>query len=711
MTQKRRAALRRVHGARLEPGLTSHPRTATLHAEWGRTRARCPGLKTNMAEASDNPTISLAYQTPTSAQRRSALVAVVLQFVACAVVAPFPAQVPRIDSFVPVILAIIFIADFITAVLLFSQFVTIASRAILILANGYLFSALIVIPHALTFPGAFAPKGLLGAGLQSSAWLNVFWHVGFLVAVAGYACLKRREHRRDTVSTSALPAFFWSLATQVSLVCALTWTVTAGDRFMPRFFLDDLSYTPLLQYAAGTLVLISVLVLVLMWTHRTSVLDLWISVAICMLISEMALVTSGLTARFYLGWYVSRTLAVAFSTAVLIALLYEITSLYTRLQDAMLVAKQADREKSSFLSAASHDLRQPLQTLSLLQRSLKPHIHGTEAGAILADISRSIGTMSSMLNSLLDITRLESGIVRPSISAFPVNALLDNVAADFLELAKEKGLELRVVPSSLMVRSDQRMLEEMVRNLISNAIRYTDRGKVLVGCRRAADKVRLEVWDSGVGISGQHIAHVFEEYYQVPQAVSLGGVGLGLAIVQRLGKLLGHQLVVRSVPGKGSGFSIEVPVTHESLVANHASKALPDIADTQFTGTILLIEDEGDMRRALDRLLRAKGLSVLSAASANEALTLVTEKGMRPDLVISDYNLPGKTNGVEIIEAVRGALAWKVPAIVLTGDIRPHVTGSIATHDLSVVTKPVAADELLGLINRRARSSAQTAAS
>jgi CheY-like chemotaxis protein/anti-sigma regulatory factor (Ser/Thr protein kinase) len=310
--------------------------------------------------------------------------------------------------------------------------------------------------------------------------------------------------------------------------------------------------------------------------------------------------------------------------------------------------------------------------------------------------------MSSMLNSLLDINRLESGIVRPSISAFSVNALFDTVAADFSELAEEKGLELRVVPSRLMVRSDQRMLEEMVRNLISNAIRYTDRGKVLIGCRRANDMVRIEVCDSGVGISGQHIARIFEEYYQVPQGVDPGGVGLGLAIVQRLGKLLGHHVVVRSVPGKGSGFSIEVPVTHESLVANHASRALPDLTDTQFTGTILVIEDENDVRRALDRLLRTKGFSVLSAASANEALTLVTEKGTRPDLVISDYNLPGK-NGIESIEAVREALAWKVPAIVLTGDIRSHVIKSIATHDLSVVVKPVHADELLQLIERHAR--------
>lgn len=276
-----------------------------------------------MAEASDNLVFSLAQLAPTSAQRRFALVVVVLQFVACAVAAPVSSQVPRIDSFVPVILSIIFVADLVTAVMLFGQSAIIASRAVLVLANGYLFSALIVIPQALTFPGAFAPEGLLGAGVQTSGWLNVFWHFGFLVAVAGYACLKDRKQTADIVANSTLPAFLRSLAIQISLACALTWAVIAGDRFMPRLFLDDLTYAPLVHYAAGTLVLISVLLLLPMWIRRTSALDLWIMVVLCMLISEMALVTVGVTARFYLGWYVSRALAVAVSAVVLIAMLSE----------------------------------------------------------------------------------------------------------------------------------------------------------------------------------------------------------------------------------------------------------------------------------------------------------------------------------------------------------------------------------------------------
>jgi two-component sensor histidine kinase len=288
----------------------------------------------------------------------------VLQFVACAVVAAFPSHLPRIDGFVPFILAIIFVADFITAVLLFSQ--TFASRAILILANGYLFSALIVIPHALTFPGAFAPMGLLGAGIQSSGWLNVFWHLGLLAAVAGYACLKGRQHMSDAVPISGLPAFLLSLAIQISVVCVLTWGVTAGDRFMPRLFFDDLTNAPLLHYATGMLVFISVLSLLLMWARRTSALDLWIMVTICMLISEMALVTFGLTSRFSPGWYVSRTLAVAVSTVVLIALVVETTRLHAEVLKANVRFRREHDHTKLLMSELDHRVKNVLSLVSAI---------------------------------------------------------------------------------------------------------------------------------------------------------------------------------------------------------------------------------------------------------------------------------------------------------------------------------------------------------
>lgn len=335
---------------------------------------------------------TLVTAPPTLRQQRMALVVVVLQLVTCAVVAPFPAHLPQMDSFVPVVLAIIFVADLITAVLLFSQTSVVASRGVLTLANGYLFSALIVIPHALTFPGSFAPKGLLGAGVQSSGWLNVFWHFGFLGAVAGYAFLKGGERRQGPVPTSTLAAFFWSLAFQISVVCALTWAVTAGNRFMPRLFFDDLSNAPGVHYAAGMLVLMSVLVLLLLWARRTSVLDLWLLAAISMLISEMTLVTFGMTARFYLGWYVSRTLAVAVSTVVMIALLAEAMRLHVEVSKANILLRRERDHTNLLISELDHQVKNVLASVSAI--AIRTQESSRTMGEFVAALNGRIKSMA-----------------------------------------------------------------------------------------------------------------------------------------------------------------------------------------------------------------------------------------------------------------------------------------------------------------------------
>jgi two-component sensor histidine kinase len=354
------------------------------------------------------PAISLAHQPATLRQQRFFLAVVLLQFVACLVISLFPASVPRIDGFIPVLLTIVFVADLITAVLLFNQSSVIASRALLVLANGYLFSALIVIPHALTFPGAFAPKGLFGAGAQSSGWLNVVWNLGFIVAVAGYAWLKDEEHRNDATPPSTVSAFCWSAAIQISLICALTWAVTAGDRFMPRMFLDDLNYTPLVRYAAGTIVLLSVLALLLMRTRLTSVLDLWVMVVICMLITEKTQVTLGMTTRFSLGWYVSRALVVAVSIAVLIALLSELMRL-----DATLLRSQ-DQQRA-LNAELDHRVKNVLATVSaIIAQTPKPHSTLADYAAGLNQRIRSMARTHELLSdsqwhgvSLEDIVRRE----------------------------------------------------------------------------------------------------------------------------------------------------------------------------------------------------------------------------------------------------------------------------------------------------------------
>jgi PAS domain S-box-containing protein len=322
-------------------------------------------------------------------------------------------------------------------------------------------------------------------------------------------------------------------------------------------------------------------------------------------------------------------------------------------------AALADQAKSSFLSAASHDLRQPLQTLRFLQAALEPHLPDGEGRNLVGGIARSLDTMSSILSSLLDVNRLEAGNLRPSKRDFAINEVFDSLAADFLDSVADKGLRWRLVRSELPARSDKRMLEAMLRNLLSNAVRYTDRGKILLGCRRAGDKIRIEVWDSGIGISEEQLPHIFQEYYQGADGAERGGFGLGLAIVRRIGEMLDHRIDVRSTPGKGTAISIEVPRGDSNRVTIERGQT-PRYERSDFPGNILVVEDEASVRSSLSRLLKQRGIEAVMVATANDALARISRQEIHPDLLICDYNLRGSANGVDTVNALRAALAWNI---------------------------------------------------
>jgi PAS domain S-box-containing protein len=357
-------------------------------------------------------------------------------------------------------------------------------------------------------------------------------------------------------------------------------------------------------------------------------------------------------------------------------------------------AEIANRAKSGFLAAASHDLRQPLQTLKFLQAALEPHHSGGEARNLVAKIGQSLDTMASILSSLLDVNMLESGNLRPSVSEFTVNEIFGPLAEDFVALVQERGLKLRIVRSELIVRSDRRMLAEAIRNLLSNAIRYTDRGQILLGCRRAGNNVRIEVWDSGVGITEDQLPHIFDEYYQGTGGAERGGIGLGLAIVKRLGEILNHRIQVRSIAGKGTRFSIEVPRVQSGAELPEAPLQVRPHKNA-FLGSVLVIEDEASVRSALARLLKARGVDATTVATTAEALTLVRERGRRPDALLCDYNLRGSPDGPETIRHLRAAIGRNVPAVVMTGDTRSQTTVSVSAQGVPVLIKPFSADQLL----------------
>src|ERR1700681_2120042 len=288
---------------------------------------------------------TLASLSPSKAQRRLA-VAVVLALLGAAFIAAGPLstiQLGRIDAFVPAYATAMFVIDLITAVLLFAQFTILRSRALLAIASGYLFTALIVIPWLLTFPGVFTPGGLLGAGLQSTNWLYILWHAGFPTFVMAYALLKDVDPTKGLWRGSAAAAILFSVAMTAVVVCAATFLVTAGDALMPRISLDQVHFSTLWLYVAGCLALWSVLTLIVLWIRWRSVLDLWLMVVMCAYAIEICLIAFPIPVRFSVGWYAGRVCGFVSGSLLLFVLLYEITTLYAQLLRALL-AQRRERE-------------------------------------------------------------------------------------------------------------------------------------------------------------------------------------------------------------------------------------------------------------------------------------------------------------------------------------------------------------------------------
>jgi two-component system CheB/CheR fusion protein len=365
-------------------------------------------------------------------------------------------------------------------------------------------------------------------------------------------------------------------------------------------------------------------------------------------------------------------------------------------------AQTANIAKSRFLAAASHDLRQPLQTLTLLHGLLAKTVTSDAAVRLVARLDETLGAMSGMLNALLDINRIEAGNVHAEKIDLNVGELLDRLKAEFDYIARAKGVELRVVPSGLRVHSDPALLDQIVRNLLSNALKYTKHGKVLIGCRRAHAHVRLEIWDTGVGIPETELQAIFEEYHQLDNAARerSRGLGLGLSIVKRLAALLRHPISVRSVAGRGSVFAVtlDLPPDHGRLPAAVAQATTPATTAIGRSGTILVVDDDPEILDLLDLVLTDAGHRAITAVDGVAALARVARDAVGPDLVLVDYNLPGKLDGLQLIAALRARAGQPVPAIVLTGDISTLTLRDIAAQRCTQLSKPVKPEALLQAI-------------
>jgi signal transduction histidine kinase/CheY-like chemotaxis protein len=351
----------------------------------------------------------------------------------------------------------------------------------------------------------------------------------------------------------------------------------------------------------------------------------------------------------------------------------------------------ANTAKSRFLAMASHDLRQPLHALGLFAAQLRTALKSREREKAVERVNAAVSEMGEMFNALLDISRLDAGVLTPKIVEFPVARLLQRVDATFDQAAGEKGLRLRVMRSDAWVRSDVLLLERILLNLVSNAVRYTSRGGIVVGCRRRGETLRIEVWDSGPGIPEGHRQNIFGEFFQLPASERnrYGGLGLGLAIVDRLRRLLNHEIELTSTVGRGSRFTILVPMAAKGVTSVETIRSLHPPAFAVEGKVILIIDDAPIVLEGTSGLLGKWGYAVVTAGSDEAALSELAEREQRPDLIISDYHLADGKTGIEAIERIEAAFGASIPAILISGDTAPERLRDARDKGYILLHKPV----------------------
>jgi signal transduction histidine kinase len=379
--------------------------------------------------------------------------------------------------------------------------------------------------------------------------------------------------------------------------------------------------------------------------------------------------------------------------------------LVARLREQMSLVARASEEKTRFLAAAAHDLRQPLHALGLFCAALDQRLRDIPEKPLVRSMMKSIEALENSFGAILDISRLDSGAVEPNVQVFPVRDVFRRLYMHYAGDAEIADISLRFRAAGRLVRSDPQLLERIVSNLIQNSLRYTRNGGVLVAARRRAGQVSIEVWDSGIGIAPDKIDLIFQEFYQIdnPERDRSKGLGMGLAIVRRLSDLLGHELEVRSTPGRGSVFRLLVPSVIEGApdAAQLGADTLPPRIERSVT--VLLIDDERAIREAMRELLTPLHVDVLAAATVEEACRMAKATSQPVDLILSDWRLRGEEDGIEAVRRVRRLTGATTPAVLITGETSPEIIKLAHASGLVVMHKPLQPKELLRLITPLSR--------
>jgi signal transduction histidine kinase len=521
---------------------------------------------------SDEQPVLLSALPPSHEQQRVALTVTVLLLAAFLITLPFrDVQLARVDAFVPIVDTVLFLGDLITAALLFAQFSVLRSRALLALACGYLFTSFIIVPHALTFPGVFSATGLLGANLQSTVWLYIFWHAGLPPAAIAYVLLKDQAGPRFAlVHDSARTAILTSIAAVALTVCVLTWLVTAGVGWVPSIMVDAMHATPRWHYiVAPILLLINIIAVALLWMRRRSVLDLWILVVLWAWLIETALLS--LTAyRFSLVWYAGRIYGILSTGFVLLLLLTESTMLYARLARSNVTLQRERNNKLMNVDAAvasiSHEMRQPLMAIAM---------NGETALEFLEQTPPNHEELRSVLNDMIDESH-RAGHVLDDIRVLfkitdqghePIN--VNEIALEVLRILRgeleEHGITTRVdlTPELPRVMGHGGQVREVLLNLVQNAIEAMNAvkdGSRVLRVRTEShdgDGITVAVEDSGPGIDPEKLEDIFNAFVTTKSQ----GMGLGLALCRTIIERHGGQLSAWSSQKRsGALFQFTLPI-------------------------------------------------------------------------------------------------------------------------------------------------------
>jgi two-component system, sensor histidine kinase len=364
-------------------------------------------------------------------------------------------------------------------------------------------------------------------------------------------------------------------------------------------------------------------------------------------------------------------------------------------------AEEANRSKSLFFAAANHDLRQPLHSLGLFATALRNNSAGRASQALVDQILQCTESLEQLFDNLLDISKLDAGQVEVKREVVPVDAVFDRLRRTFSGPAQDKGLRLSVRRSNAMLATDATLLFRVLSNLVSNSLRYTENGGVVVACRRRGNMARIEVWDSGIGIPAEQHERIFEEFYQLnnPSRDRSRGLGLGLATVRRIVRLLGHPLWLRSTVGKGSRFAIEVPTADPTRVQSIAATIEQKVPNLIGGKLIVVIDDEESVRLGMQSLLESWGCKCVAATDSAEALRNLNGNGRTPDFIIADLRLRGDSTGIDAIRELRAELGNSIPAVLISGDTATEQLRKVSAAGLTMMHKPLKAVRLRALLN------------